>query len=316
MEFKHLPVMLNECLEALNLKDNGIYVDLTVGGAGHSYEILMRTKNSSLIGVDQDIDAINASKKKLEEFKQRAILVHDNFSNIKAILDNLNINAVDGVLIDLGVSSYQLDNASRGFSFRFDAPLDMRMNKDLQFSAYDVVNNYSVEQLKKVIYDYGEERFASSIARHIDMARKVKPIQTTFELKQIILNAVPRYKGVDGSSNVQRTFQAIRIEVNNELEIIAKTIIDAVNSLKVGGRIAILTFHSLEDRIVKNTFKELATKCKCPPEIPFCVCGGDNAIIKLVNSKPIIASDYERKANPRSASAKLRIAEKIKQNEV
>lgn len=316
MVFKHIPVMLEECLQGLNIKDNAVYVDLTVGGAGHSFEILNRTKNTMLIGVDQDQMALEASEARLSEFGDRVKLVHSNFSNISSILKELKVDKVDGVLIDLGVSSYQLDTPERGFSFRFDAPLDMRMNQDNPLSAYDVVNGYKEAQLKKIISDYGEERFASSIARHIVKARTIKPIKTTFKLKDIILSAVPRYKGQDGSSNVQRTFQAIRIEVNGELDIIKSTIEKAIEHLKIGGRLAILTFHSLEDRIVKTTFKELSLNCVCPPDFPVCVCGGNNASIKLVNSKPIVASDYEKEKNPRSSCAKLRVAEKIKQNDV
>lgn len=314
MEFSHKPVMLDECLNGLNLKDGGVYVDLTIGGAGHSSEILARTKNSHLFGFDQDAEALSASSTRLtKQFnKSRFTLIHSNFSNFKNELLARGISEVDGILIDLGVSSYQLDNPERGFSFRFDGPLDMRMNQDNALSAEVVVNTYSAAQLKQIISDYGEERFASTIARHIELARKEKPIKTTQELKEIILKAVPRYKGNDGSSNVQRTFQAIRIEVNGELSIIKQTILDAVDMLKVGGRLAILTFHSLEDRIVKQTFKSLATNCTCPPEFPVCVCGGENARVTLINSKPINASSSEQRENSRSTCAKLRVIEKIK----
>lgn len=314
MEFSHKPVMLDECLNGLNLKDGGVYVDLTIGGAGHSSEILARTKNSHLFGFDQDAEALSASSTRLtKQFnKSRFTLIHSNFSNFKNELLARGISEVDGILIDLGVSSYQLDNPERGFSFRFDGPLDMRMNQDNALSAEVVVNTYSAAQLKQIISDYGEERFASTISRHIELARKEKPIKTTQELKEIILKAVPRYKGNDGSSNVQRTFQAIRIEVNGELSIIKQTILDAVDMLKVGGRLAILTFHSLEDRIVKQTFKSLATNCTCPPEFPVCVCGGKNARVTLINSKPITASSDEQRENSRSTCAKLRVIEKIK----
>ena len=309
MEFKHVPVMLNECLDGLNLKDNGIYVDGTIGGAGHSLQILARTKKAKLIGIDRDNEALNVCKQRLEQYQNRTMLVHDNFKNIKEVLSNLEIDKIDGVLVDLGVSSYQLDNAERGFSFRYNAKLDMRMNKEQKLSAFDVVNTYSQTQLKQIISDYGEERFASSIARHIVEARKNNTINTTGELKDIVLKSVPRYKGNDGSSNVQRTFQAIRIEVNAELTGLADFIKDAMEVLKPGGRLAILTFHSLEDRIVKHTFRDLCTACICPPDFPICVCN-HKAVGKLVN-KMTIASKEEIKQNSRSASAKLRVIEKL-----
>ena len=309
MEFKHIPVMLNECLDGLNLKDNGIFVDGTIGGAGHSSEILRRTKNARLIGIDRDTEALNVCKQRLEEYKDRVTLVHDNFKNIQEILENLNIDKIDGMLVDLGVSSYQLDNAERGFSFRYDAKLDMRMNTEQKLSAYEVVNQYSQTELKQIISDYGEERFASSIARHIVIAREKEPIKTTGQLKDVILKSVPRYKGNDGSSNVQRTFQAIRIEVNAELTGLGEFIKDAMEVLKPQGRLAILTFHSLEDRIVKHTFRDLCTDCVCPPDFPICVCN-HRAQGKLVG-KMIIASKEETKLNSRSASAKLRVIEKL-----
>lgn len=309
MEFKHFPVMLNECLDGLNLKDDGIYVDGTIGGAGHSSEILARTKKAKLVGIDRDTEALSACKERLKDYKARVTLVHDNFKNIKQVLENLNIDKVDGVLVDLGVSSYQLDNAERGFSFRYNSKLDMRMNKEQKLSAYQVVNEYSVNQLKQIISDYGEERFALSIARHIEKAREQQPIETTGQLKEIILKSVPRYKGNDGSSNIQRTFQAIRIEVNAELTGLAEFIEDAIDSLKPGGRLAILTFHSLEDRIVKHKFRDLCTACVCPPDFPICVCN-HKAKGKLVG-KMVVATKEELKQNSRSASAKLRVIEKI-----
>ena len=315
MEFKHIPVMLNECLDGLNLKDNGVYVDATIGGAGHSIEILKRTKNSRLIGIDQDQEAIEASKKRLKDYLNRVTLVHDNFKNLKIILQKLNIKEVDGILIDLGVSSHQLDDSSRGFSFRADARLDMRMDQNSPLSALEVVNTYSEDKLKKIIYDYGEERFAGAIARHIVKQRAEKPIETTLELKQTVISAVPRYKGNNGLDNVQRTFQAIRIEVNGELALLKDALIDAVKVLKKGGRIVVLSFHSLEDRIVKTVFNENSKNCTCPPEWPVCTCGGNNAVLKLINKKPIEASLEERENNSRSKCAKLRIAQKIKQNE-
>ena len=309
MEFVHIPVMLNECLEGLNLKDNGVFVDGTIGGAGHSFQILNRTKNAKLIGIDRDAEALTVCKQRLQQFGDRVTLVHDNFKNIDQILENLNIDKVDGILVDLGVSSYQLDNAERGFSFRYNSKLDMRMNTQQTLSAYEVVNTYSQEQLKQVIKDYGEEKFASSIARNIVKHREQQPIETTGELKEIILKSVPRYKGKDGSSNVQRTFQAIRIEVNAELTGLTEFIHSAVNRLKQGGRLAILTFHSLEDRIVKHTYRDLCTNCICPPDFPICVCN-HKAVGKLVN-KYTTATQEELKINSRSTSAKLRVIEKL-----
>lgn len=308
MEFKHIPVMLNECLDGLNLKDGGIYVDGTLGGAGHSTEMLRRSK-IKLIGIDRDTEALKVCKERLKAYKQDVTLVHDNFKNLKNILANLKIDKIDGMLVDLGVSSYQLDNAERGFSFRYDSKLDMRMNQEQKLSAYEVVNEYSQEMLKQVILDYGEERFASSIAKHICKEREKQPITTTGQLKDIILKSVPRYKGNDGSSNVQRTFQAIRIEVNAELTGLAEFINDAMSVLKSKGRLVILTFHSLEDRIVKHTFKDLCTNCICPPDFPICVCN-HKAKGKLVG-KMITATTDEIKLNSRSASAKLRIIEKL-----
>ena len=301
--------MLNECLEGLNLKDNGIYVDGTIGGAGHSSEILSRTKTAKLVGIDRDTDALTVCKERLSKFSNRVTLIHDNFKNIKNILDDLGIESVDGILVDLGVSSYQLDNEERGFSFRYNSKLDMRMNKEQKLSAYDVVNTYSLEELKNVIKDYGEERFAHSIARKIVQYREKQEIQTTGELKDIILKSVPRYKGNDGSSNVQRTFQAIRIEVNQELTGLSDFIRAAMEKLKPQGRLVILTFHSLEDRIVKHTFRDLTTSCVCPPDFPICVCN-HKAEGKLVN-KMSVATQEEIKQNSRSASAKLRIIEKL-----
>ena len=309
MEFKHIPVMLNECLEGLNLKDNGIYVDGTIGGAGHSSEILSRTKTAKLVGIDRDTDALTVCKERLSKFSNRVTLIHDNFKNIKNILDDLGIESVDGILVDLGVSSYQLDNEERGFSFRYNSKLDMRMNKEQKLSAYDVVNTYSLEELKNVIKDYGEERFAHSIARKIVQYREKQEIQTTGELKDIILKSVPRYKGNDGSSNVQRTFQAIRIEVNQELTGLSDFIRAAMEKLKPQGRLVILTFHSLEDRIVKHTFRDLSTSCVCPPDFPICVCN-HKAEGTLVN-KMSVATQEEIQRNSRSASAKLRIIEKL-----
>ena len=297
-------------MQGLNLKDNAVYIDGTIGGAGHSSQILNRTKNSKLVGIDRDNEALLVSKERLKEFNGRVTFVHDNFMNIKSICEELSINQVDGVLIDLGVSSYQLDNKDRGFSFRFDSKLDMRMNQEDNFTAYDVVNTYDESRLKKILKEYGEENFAGSIARKIVAFRTKKPIETTFELRDIILSSVPKYKGHDGKSNVTKCFQAIRIEVNGELEKLSQTIRDAINILKPKGRIAIISFHSLEDRIVKNTFRELATNCICPPDFPVCVCN-HKAQIKVISNHPITASDKELAINSRSSSAKLRVAEKL-----
>lgn len=307
-EFLHIPVLLNQTIEGLDIKKNGVYVDGTLGGAGHSKEILKKGIKT-LIGIDQDVDALKEAKKNLSGF-DNCIFVHDNFENIDKILSNLKISEVDGILVDIGVSSYQIDSAERGFSFRFDSKLDMRMDQSQSFSAFELVNTYSEENLARVIKDYGEEKFAKSIARHIVKARAEKPIETTKQLEDIILKSVPRYKGQDGKSNVQRTFQAIRIEVNHELDALSSFIEKAVQLLKPKGRLAIISFHSLEDRIVKQKFKELATGCICPPDFPICVCG-HKAVARLITKHPEVASSEELKQNPRSASAKLRIIEKL-----
>jgi len=310
MEFSHIPVLKNETIELLNVKNGGVYFDGTLGGAGHSKAIEEKAKIQKLIGVDQDIEALDAAKKNLSEF-DNVVYVNDNFRNIDYILDELKIDAVDGILVDIGVSSYQIDSAERGFSFRHDSKLDMRMSRSNSFSAYELVNSYDEEDLTRVIRDYGEEKFARSIARHIIKARSSKPIETTKELENIILSSVPRYKGQDGRSNVQRTFQAIRIEVNGELDALKEFIDKAVNYLKPGGRLAIISFHSLEDRIVKQKFKELATGCICPPDFPICVCG-HKASVKLITKHPVEATKEELEINPRSAPAKLRVVEKYK----
>lgn len=310
MEFKHVSVLLNECLEALDIKENGIYVDCTLGGAGHSSEILKRLSNKgTLVGIDQDTDALKAAGERLKQYNN-VRYVHNNFYNIDSILEELNIPRVDGILMDLGVSSYQLDEAERGFSYMKDAPLDMRMNKDNDFSAYDVVNNYSEEELYRIIKDYGEERFAKRISNFIVNRRKEKAIETTLELVDIIKAAIPAKARRDGPHPAKRTFQAIRIEVNSELTILNKAIEDGVNKLNEGGRMAIITFHSLEDRIVKLKFRELANPCTCPKEFPICVCG-KKPLVKLVSRKAIEPSKEEVDENPRSRSAKLRVIERI-----
>ena len=311
MEFKHVSVLLEECLEGLNIKENGVYVDCTLGGAGHSSEILKRISKDHglLIGIDQDNDALKAAKERLKSY-ENVKYVHNNFYNIDNILENLNISKVDGILMDLGVSSYQLDEAARGFSYMKDAKLDMRMNRDNNFSAYDVVNTYSIDELHRIIKDYGEERFAKRIASFIVERRREKPILTTLELADIIKSAIPAKMRREGPHPAKRTFQAIRIEVNSELKILNKTIEDGVNRLNKGGRMAIITFHSLEDRIVKLKFRELADPCTCPKEFPVCVCG-KKPLVKLLKRKAIEPSLEEIERNPRSRSAKLRIVERI-----
>ena len=310
MEFNHVSVLLNECLEGLNIKENGIYVDGTLGGAGHSSEILKRlSKEGRLIGIDQDTDALKAAKERLKDYSN-VTFVHSNFSNIENVLNNLNIDGVDGILMDLGVSSYQLDEGERGYSYMKDAPLDMRMNRENDFSAYNVVNEYSEEDLYRIIRDYGEEKFAKRIASFIVENRQEKNIETTLELVEIIKNAIPAKARREGPHPAKRTFQAIRIEVNSELSILNKTIEDGVEKLNKGGRMAIITFHSLEDRIVKNKFRDLAVSCRCPKEFPVCVCG-EKAKVKIISRKAIEPTKEEVEINPRSRSAKLRVIEKL-----
>ncbi|MGL4655318.1 MAG: 16S rRNA (cytosine(1402)-N(4))-methyltransferase RsmH [Sarcina sp.] len=310
MEFKHISVLLNECIEGLNIKENGIYVDCTLGGAGHSSVILQHLSSEGrLIGIDQDKDALKAAGERLKEFGN-ATLVHSNFENIKSVIEDLEIDGVDGILIDLGVSSYQLDTADRGFSYMQDAPLDMRMNREEAFSAYEVINGYTTEQLFRIIKDYGEEKFAKRIAQFIVSAREEKPIETTFELVEVIKNAIPAKARREGPHPAKRTFQAIRIEVNRELAIIANTINDGVSKLNKGGRMAIITFHSLEDRIVKKAYKDLTNPCTCPSGFPVCVCNNE-PVVKIITRKPLEASKEELEYNPRSRSAKLRVLEKL-----
>lgn len=310
MEFKHVSVLLNECIDALNIKEDGIYVDCTLGGAGHSLEILKRlSKNGRLIGIDQDVDALKAAEEKISEFNN-VTYVHDNFYNIDAILGSLKIEKVDGIFMDLGVSSYQLDNTERGFSYMRDAALDMRMDRSQKLTAYDVVNNYEEEQIADVLRNYGEEKFSKRIANFIVDRRQIKPINTTLELVNVIDAAIPAKYKRDGGHPAKRTFQGIRIEVNGELRILDKAIEDGIGRLNSGGRMAIITFQSLEDRIVKVKFKSLEDPCKCPKELPMCVCG-KTPIVKLISRKPIRATEEELEINSRSRSAKLRVAEKI-----
>lgn len=306
MEFSHIPVLLNETIESLNINPNGIYVDGTAGGGGHSSEIAKRLDGGRLISLDRDPDAIKAATKRLEGLP--ATVVRSNYRDMRDVLDNLKIHKVDGVLLDIGVSSYQLDNAERGFSFHNDAPLDMRMSKE-GLSAADIVNNYSVDELTRIFRDYGEEKFAYKIACQIEKARKEKSIETTSELAEIIARSVPAAVRREGNPSRQ-CFQALRIAVNDELGALTSGIDAAWSCLDKGGRLAIITFHSLEDRIVKNSFKKYSTGCTCPPDIPICVCG-KKPEGKLITRKPIIASDEELEQNKRSRSAKLRVIERI-----
>lgn len=309
MEFKHVSVLLNECIEALDIKENGIYVDCTMGGGGHSLEVLKKLKGTGrLIGIDQDTNALAAAKERLKDY-ENVTYVHNNFYNIDSILETLEIEKVDGILMDLGVSSHQLDEAERGFSYMRNAPLDMRMNRDSSLSAYDVVNGYSEEELHRVIKEYGEERFAKRIAQFIVERRAEKPLETTFELVDAITAAIPAKFRREGHPG-KRTFQAIRIEVNKELQILDKAINDSIERLNPKGRIAVITFHSLEDREIKNLFKKLEDPCICPKDFPVCACG-KKPTIRIITKKPIIPSDEEMTENSRSRSAKLRVAEKL-----
>ena len=311
MEFKHKPVLLQECIEGLKIKPDGIYVDGTMGGAGHSFEIVKRlNENGRLIGIDRDEEALKAAKEKLKDFSN-VTYVHDNHDNIKEILGKLNIDKVDGILLDLGVSSYQLDERNRGFSYLGENELDMRMDRTQTLTAKDVVNTYKEEDLANLIYEYGEERFSRKIAKNICEARKQKQIETTKELVEIIEKSIPKSKQNDGHP-AKRTFQAIRIEVNNEIHPLYQTMKDSIECLKPAGRLCVITFHSLEDRAVKNAFIEAKGKCTCPPDLPYCVCGAKSEG-KIITRKPIIASKEEQEENSRSKSAKLRIFEKIQE---
>ena len=308
MEFKHKPVLLQECIEGLNIKPNGIYVDGTLGGAGHSYEIAKKlSKDGMLIGIDRDEDALSAAKEKLKDF-QNVKYIHGNHDDIDTILENLEITAVDGILLDLGVSSYQLDERNRGFSYLGENELDMRMDKTQSLTAKEVINTYSEQDLAKIILEYGEEKFSKSIARNICKERQEKEIETTKQLVDIIERSIPYSKQKDGHP-AKRTFQAIRIEVNNEIRPLYDTTIKCIKKLKPGGRLCIITFHSLEDRAVKNAYFDALGKCTCPKDLPYCVC---NKVCygKIINKKPIIANSEEQEENSRSKSAKLRIFER------
>ena len=306
--FNHVPVLLEECINGLSIKEDGIYVDGTLGGAGHSSQIVKRiSEKGLLLGIDRDEEAICVAKEKLKDYPN-VKFVHDNHDNIKQILEKLEIDAVDGILLDLGVSSYQLDERNRGFSYMQDASLDMRMDKTAELTAKAVVNTYSEENLANIIYEYGEERFSRRIARNICEYRKNKEIETTLELVRIIEKSVPRKKG-DGHP-AKRTFQAIRIEVNDEIKPLYQTMLNAIDCLKPQGRLCVITFHSLEDRAVKNAFIQAEGRCTCPPGLPYCVCGVKH-LGKIITKKPIIPSNQEMTENPRSKSAKLRIFQKI-----
>ena len=308
--FSHRSVLLDECIEGLSIDPNGIYIDGTAGGGGHSYEIAKRLTGGRLIAIDQDEAAICAATERLSPLGERAIVVRNNFRNLGDVCEELGIVGIDGLLLDLGVSSYQLDTADRGFSYMSDARLDMRMDKRRSLSAYEVVNEYSEEKLKKILFEYGEERFSPSIAAAIVREREKGPIETTAQLSEIIKRAMPPKAREGGHHPAKRSFQAIRIEVNRELDVIEPAIRAAESLMAVGGRIAVITFHSLEDRIVKQTFASLASGCTCPRSFPVCVCGKKPSV-KQVNKKPILPSAKELEENPRSRSAKLRVAEKI-----
>ena len=309
MEFNHKPVMLNEVIDGLKIKKSGIYVDGTLGGAGHSTEIIKRlNKDGLLIGIDRDKDALKAARKNLSKFENK-ILYHGNHDDIVKILEELKIDLVDGILLDLGVSSYQLDEATRGFSYMLDSKLDMRMNVDDDISAYNVVNEYSEKRLEEIFREYGEEKFSSRIANKIVERRKEKEIETTFELVDIIKSAVPKKALNEKQHPAKRVFQAIRIEVNNELGNLKDAVCESIKKLKSGGRIAIITFHSLEDRIVKKAFEEMEGRCTCPKDFPVCICGY-TSYGKIITKKPIISNEIELVENPRARSAKLRIFER------
>ena len=310
MKFEHVPVLLNEVIDGLKIKEDGIYVDATLGGGGHSKYIIEKLTSGKLIGIDQDENALKKANEVLKDYSDNLILVHNNYENIDKVLIALGIEKIDGILLDIGVSSHQLDEKSRGFSHNQDAPLDMRMDRTSSFTAKDLVNTYSQKELEDIIWNYGEDRWAKRIAEFIVEARREKPIETTFELVTIIKKAIPSGARRGGPHPGKRTFQGIRIEVNRELDVLKSSIPKMVELLNPGGRIAIITFHSLEDRIVKNSFKELYKDCICPPEFPQCICDKHREI-EIITRKPILPSKGEIKKNPRSRSAKLRIGEKL-----
>ena len=310
MEFSHKPVLLEECLEGLHIRPDGIYLDGTLGGAGHSSEIVKRLTTGRLIGVDRDQVALDAAAKRLAPYEDRVTLVHENFQEIASVLDRLGLDRIDGMLFDLGVSSPQLDDAERGFSYMADAPLDMRMNREDSLTAWDVVNTWDRAELKRILYEYGEERYAPQIAAAIERRRSEHPIETTLELAEIIRSAMPPQALREKQHPAKRSFQAIRIAVNDELGAVSRMMEAAIPRLKPGGRLAVITFHSLEDRIVKSAMQQAAKGCTCPPEFPVCVCG-KKPQIKIITRKPITSGPEELEENPRARSAKLRVAEKL-----
>ena len=309
MDFKHVSVMLEETIDGLNVKEGGIYADCTLGGGGHSLEILRRLNNTGrLIGIDQDEDALKAAGERLKNY-ENVSYVHSNFENIGQIAKEYAPEGLDGIIADLGVSSYQFDNPERGFSYRFDARLDMRMDQSNPLTAYEIVNNYSEAELFRIIRDFGEDKFAKNIAKHIVQRRSEKPVETTFELNEIIKAAIPAKMREKGGHPSKRTYQALRIECNRELEVLTQTLDEMINVLKPGGRLCIITFHSLEDRVVKTGFKTNENPCTCPPNFPVCVCN-KKPKGRIITRKPIVASEEELQMNSRSQSAKLRIFER------
>ena len=310
MEFVHRSVLLQECIDALDIKPDGIYLDGTLGGAGHSSQIAKRLTTGRLIGVDRDTVALEAARERLAPYMDRVTLVHSNFSEIASILDDLGLAKIDGMLFDLGVSSPQLDDGSRGFSYMADAPLDMRMNRQDALSAYDVVNGWSREELRRILFEYGEERYAPLIAAAIERRREQAPIETTLELVDVIRSAMPNKALREKQHPAKRSFQAIRIAVNDELSSVERMMKDAVERLAPGGRLAVITFHSLEDRIVKSGMQNAARGCTCPPEFPVCVYG-NKPKVKILTKRPIVSGEEELAENPRARSAKLRVAEKL-----
>ena len=309
-EFYHVSVLLDECIQALNIKPDGIYVDGTLGGAGHSSQIAARLTTGRLIGIDRDPKALKAAGERLAPFGDRVTLVHSNFSQLDEVLDNLGIEGVDGILLDLGVSSPQLDEAERGFSYMADAPLDMRMNSEDSLTAYEVVNTWPKEELRRILYEYGEERYAPQIAAAIERRRAQTPIETTLELVDVIRSAMPPAALREKQHPAKRSFQAIRIAVNDELGAVGRVLEVAVPKLNKKGRLAIITFHSLEDRLVKNGMAANAKGCTCPPNFPVCICG-NKPKVKLISKKPIVSGPEELERNPRARSAKLRVCEKL-----
>lgn len=309
MDFNHIPVLLDQTIKGLNIKPDGIYVDGTLGGGGHSFKIVQKLTTGRLIGIDQDKDALEYAGRRLAIFKDQVTLVHDNYVNTPEVLKQLGVEKVDGILLDIGVSSYQIDNPERGFTYREDAELDMRMNRDADLSAKDVVNKYSKEDLARIIRKYGEEKFANNIAKHIVSERQNGPIETTGRLKEIVEQAIPAAVRKGKGGFAKKTFQAIRIEVNSELSVLERSIEPMVNLLNPGGRLAIITFHSLEDRIVKDEFRRLENPCTCPPDFPVCTCG-KKPLGVVVTRHPVCAEKEELESNKRASSAKLRIFER------